>query len=133
MGAASAGLFKRYTVGSVANALLHACNGPSRLLRAALNNPTPTARRLTPAVGQRAGAEAANETAIRAAKRRGVPLRLVSLVELDAAGAAGEAINVAHIHANTVLDGRIGKVPAGHEVGVAVAHVLTIEEAIEGS
>ena len=43
--------------------------------------------RLTLAVGQRAGAEAAIETAIDAAKRRGVPLRLVSLVELDAARA----------------------------------------------
>jgi nucleotide-binding universal stress UspA family protein len=54
------------------------------------------------------------------------------LVELDAAGDAGEAINAAHIHANTVLTAASGKVPAGHEVGVAVAHGRTIEEAIDG-
>ena len=131
VGAASTGLFKRYTVGSVANALLHASPVPVALAPRGYQRTAPVTR-LTLAVGQRAGADAAIETAIRAAKRRGVPLRLVSLVELDAAGDAGEAINAAHIHANTVLTAASGKVPAGHEVGVAVAHGRTIEEAIDG-
>jgi nucleotide-binding universal stress UspA family protein len=131
VGAASAGLFKRFTVGSVANALLHASPVPVALAPRGYQRTAPITR-LTLAVGQRTGAEAAIETAIRAAKRRGVPLRLVSLVELDAAGDAGEAINAAQIHANTVLTAASGKVPAGHEVGVAVAHGRTIEEAIDG-
>jgi nucleotide-binding universal stress UspA family protein len=88
--------------------------------------------RLTLAVGQRSGADAAIDVAIDAAKRRGVPLRLVSLVELDAAGDAGEAVNAAHIHANTLLSDAAGKLPAGHGVSVIVAHGRTIEEAIDG-
>lgn len=131
VGAASAGLFKRYTVGSVANALLHASPVPVALAPRGYQRTAPITR-LTLAVGQREGAEAAIETAINAAKRRGVPLRLVSLVELDAAGDAGEAVNAAHIHANTVLSDASGKVPAGHEASVAVAHGRTIEEAIDG-
>lgn len=131
VGAASAGLFKRYTVGSVANALLHASPVPVALAPRGYQRTAPITR-LTLAVGQREGAEAAIETAISAAKRRGVPLRLVSLVELDAAGDAGEAVNAAHIHANTVLSDASGQVPAGHEASVAVAHGRTIEEAIDG-
>lgn len=130
VGAASAGLFKRYTVGSVANALLHASPVPVALAPRGYQRTAPITR-LTLAVGQREGAEAAIETAIRAAKRRGVPLRLVSLVELDAPGDAGEAVNAAHIHANTVLSAASGTVPAGHEVSIAVAHGRTIEEAID--
>ena len=42
----------------------------------------------------------------------------MSLVELDAAGDAGEAVNAAHIHANTVLADAAGKLPGGHEVSV---------------
>ena len=125
VGAASAGLFKRYTVGSVANALLHASPVPVALAPRGYQRTAPITR-LTLAVGQREGAEAAIETAISAAKRRGVPLRLVSLVELDAAGDAGEAVNAAHIHANTVLSDASGKVPAGHEASVAVAHPASI-------
>ena len=60
-----------------------------------------------------------------------MPLRLVSLVELDAAGDSGEAINAAHIHANTVLTEASGRLPGRHEVSVDVAHGRTIEEAID--
>src|SRR6476661_628106 len=119
VGAASNGLFKRYSVGSVANALLHASPVPVALAPRGYQRKAPVTR-LTLAVGQRDGVDAA--------KRRGVPLRLVSLVELDAAGDAGEAVNAAHIHANTVLSDAAGKLPAGHGVSVIVAHGRTIEE-----
>ena len=131
VGAASNGLFKRYSVGSVANALLHASPVPVALAPRGYQRKAPVTR-LTLAVGQRAGADAAIDVAIDAAKRRGVPLRLVSLVELDAAGDAGEAVNAAHIHANTVLSDAAGKLPGGHGVSVIVAHGRTIEEAIDG-
>jgi nucleotide-binding universal stress UspA family protein len=130
VGAANNGLFKRYSVGSVANALLHASPVPVALAPRGYRRTDPVTR-LTLAVGRRAGAEAAIDVAIESAERRGVPLRLVSLVELDAAGDSGENINAAHIHANTVLTQASGRLPAGHDATVEVAHGRTIEEAID--
>jgi nucleotide-binding universal stress UspA family protein len=130
VGAANNGLFKRYSVGSVANALLHASPVPVALAPRGYRRTDPITR-LTLAVGQRTGAEAAIDVAIDSAARRGVPLRLVSLVELDAAGDSGENINAAHIHANTVLTEASRRLQAGHNVSVEVAHGRTIEEAID--
>ena len=130
VGAASAGLFKRYTIGSAANALLHASPVPVALAPRGYRHTEPITR-MTLAVGQRTGAEAAIDVAVEAAERHGVPLRLVSLVELDAEGDSGENINAAHIHANTVLTAAAHRLPAGHQVTVEVAHGRTIEEAID--
>jgi nucleotide-binding universal stress UspA family protein len=130
VGAANNGMFKRYSVGSVANALLHASPVPVALAPRGYRRTDPITR-LTLAVGRRTGAEAAIDVAIESAGRRGVPLRLVSLVELDAAGDNGENINAAHIHANTVLTEASGRLPAGHNASVEVAHGRTIEEAID--
>lgn len=131
VGAASNGLFKRFTVGSVANALLHASPVPVALAPRGYNRTEPVAR-FTLATGQRAGADAAIGTAIGAANRRGVPLRLVSLVTLDAGpDESGEATNAAHRHANTVLSDAAARLPEGHDVSVAVAHGRNIEEAID--
>lgn len=130
VGAASNGLFKRHTVGSVANSLLHASPVPVALAPRGYRR-TGAITRLTLAVGQRTGANAAIDMAIDSAKRRGVPLRLVSLVELDAEGDSGEVVNAAHIHANTVLTEASHRLPAGHNVSVEVAHGRTIEEAID--
>lgn len=130
VGAANNGLFKRYSVGSVANALLHASPVPVALAPRGFRHTEPITR-LTLAVGQRSGAEAAIDVAIGAAERRGVPLRLVSLVELDAEGDDGENVNAAHVHANTVLRAAADRLPEGHQVSVEVAHGRTIEEAID--
>lgn len=130
VGAASSGLFKRHTVGSVANALLHASPVPVALAPRGYRR-TEAVSRLTLAVGQRAGADAAIDVAIGAAQRRGVPLRMVSLVELDAEGDSGEVVNAAHIHANTVLTEASHRLPEGHNVSVEVAHGRTIEECID--
>lgn len=130
VGAASNGLFKRHTVGSVANALLHASPVPVALAPQGYRR-TDAVTRLTLAVGKRAGANAAIDTAIESAQRRGVPLRLVSLVELDAEGDSGEVVNAAHIHANTVLTEASRRLPEGHKASVEVAHGRTIEEAID--
>ncbi|MGG5170859.1 universal stress protein [Pseudarthrobacter sp. J1738] len=131
IGAASNGLFKRYTVGSVANALLHASPVPVALVPRGYQRQEPIDR-LTLAVGTREGADAAINIAISSAGRRGVPLRLISLVELDVAGESGEGINAAHRHANTVLKDAAAQLSPGHDVQVAVAHGRTIEEAIDG-
>lgn len=130
VGAASNGLFKRHTVGTVANALLHASPVPVALAPRGYRRTEPISR-LTLAVGQRPGAEAAIDVAIGAAGRRSVPLRMVSLVELDAEGDPGEVVNAAHIHANTVLTEASRRLPEGHQVTVEVAHGRTIEECID--
>src|SRR6476661_2507305 len=130
VGAASNGLFKRYSVGSVANALLHASPVPVALAPRGYRRTEPITR-LTLAVGRRTAGEAAIDVAIESAERRGVPLRLVSLVELDAEGDGGENVNAAHVHANTVLKAAAERLPAGHHVSVEVAHGRTIEEAID--
>ncbi|CAH0163485.1 Universal stress protein Rv2319c [Arthrobacter sp. Bi83] len=130
VGAANNGLFKRYSVGSMANALLHASPVPVALAPRGYRRTDPITR-LTLAVGKRPGAEAAIATAVGAANRRGVPLRLVSLVELDEHGDGGENVNAAHRHANTVLDEASRRLPAGHRVTVEVAHGRNIEEAID--
>lgn len=130
VGAASSGLFKRHTVGSVANALLHASPVPVALAPRGYRR-TEAVTRLTLAVGQRVGAEAAIDVAIGAAQRRGAPLRMVSLVELDAEGDSGEVVNAAHIHANTVLTEASHRLPEGHNVSVEVAHGRSIEECID--
>ena len=130
VGAAGNGLFKRFSIGSVANALLHASPVPVALAPRGYRHTGPITR-LTLAVGQRTGAEAAIDVAIESAARRGVPLRLVSLVELDAEGDGGENVNAAHVHANTVLKAAAARLPEGHHVSVEVAHGRTIEEAID--
>ena len=82
IGASSNGLLRRFTVGSVANAVLHSSPVPVALAprgyrhRAAFTG-------MTCAVGTRPGAEGAVDVAVESAGRRGLPLRLVSLVALD--------------------------------------------------
>ncbi|WP_077490538.1 universal stress protein [Sinomonas mesophila] len=131
IGAASYGLLKRYTVGSVANALLHASPVPVALAPRGYDRTDPI-QRLTALVGRREGADAAIDVALVAAGRRNVPLRFVSLVELDErADDFGENINAAHRHANTVLTEAAHRLPVGHEAGVEVAHGRTFEEAVD--
>ncbi|MDQ4501699.1 universal stress protein [Sinomonas sp. ASV322] len=130
VGAASNGLFKRYTVGSVANSLLHASPIPVALAPRGYHRTAPI-ERLTAFIGRRPGADAAVDVALVAASRRNVPLRFVSLVELDERGEHGENINAAHRHANTVLESAAHRLPRGHEASVAVAHGRTLEAAVD--
>ncbi|MEA5453614.1 universal stress protein [Sinomonas sp. JGH33] len=133
VGAASNGLFKRYTVGSVANSLLHASPVPVALAPRGYHRTAPI-ERLTAFIGRRRGADAAVDVALVAAGRRNVPLRFVSLVELDrpfGANGHGENINAAHRHANTVLEEAAHRLPHGHEASVAVAHGRTLEAAVD--
>ena len=130
VGAASNGLFKRYSVGSVANSLLHASPIPVALAPRGYQRTEPI-QRLTAFVGHRQGADAAVDVALVASRRRNVPLRLVSLVELDERGEHGENVNAAHRHANTVLAVAAKRLPEGHEATVEVAHGRSFEEAVD--
>ncbi|AUI49799.1 universal stress protein [Arthrobacter crystallopoietes] len=131
IGAASNGLFKRFSVGSVANALLHASPVPVALAPRGYQRKGPLTR-LTAFIGERQGAQTARDVALRAAGRRGLPLRLVSLVALDTheRSDSGEAIHQAHLHANSVLSEAATNALDGTAT-VTVAHGRTIEEAID--
>lgn len=88
VGAARGGLLGRFTVGSVANALLHSAVVPVALApegsvsEIGLDGIT----RVTCAVGTRTGAKELLDAGILAARAAKVPLRLVSLVALDSDG-----------------------------------------------
>jgi nucleotide-binding universal stress UspA family protein len=131
IGAASNGLFKRFSVGSVANALLHASPVPVALAPRGYQRKGPLTR-LTAFIGERQGAQTARDVALRAARRRGLPLRLVSLVALDTheRSDSGEAIHQAHLHANSVLAEAATNALDGTAT-VTVAHGRSIEEAID--
>lgn len=131
VGASRNGLFKRFTVGTVANALLHASPVPVALAPSGYRPPR-FITRMTCALGTRPGAETLLGVAVDAAARRHVPLRLVSLVTLDVERhEADDAGSAARKHAESVLEkakaGVAGKTLAHAEV----APGRTIEHAIE--
>lgn len=128
VGAGSNGLFKRYTVGSVANALLHAAHVPVALAPYGYSRTDPITR-VTCAVGERRGAEDVLEVGAASAAQRGLPLRLLSLVALASSESA--ALDEARQHvadrvakAETLTRGRC-------QVTGEVAQGRTIENAVD--
>lgn len=132
IGASSTGLFKRFTIGSVASALLHASPVPVVLAPSGYSRTEPITR-LTCALGTRAGAEEVLAVAVATAKRRGLPLRLVSLVALGSED-AGTTVEDAMEHLRSMAD-------ASHaleaseldklEIDVVVGTGRTIEDAVD--
>lgn len=132
IGASSTGLFKRFSIGSVASALLHASPVPVVLAPSGYSRTEPITR-LTCAVGSRAGAEEVLSVGIATAKRRGLPLRLVSLVALGQA-AAGTTVDDAKEHLRSVADASqtlqastLDKL----DIDVVVGSGRTIEDAVD--
>lgn len=82
IGGRQGGLLRRYRLGSVATTLLHAAHVPVALAPAGYAWDGPVGR-LTAMFGLRPGAVDVVALGIHAARRRAVPLRLVSLVLLD--------------------------------------------------
>lgn len=134
VGAASNGLFKRFTLGSVANGLLHASPVPVALAPRGYNRRDPLTR-LTVMTGVREGWQAVLDVGTTAAGRRHVPLRLVSLVEIDQLEQENfdldNALSPARQHVNTVLAEAASKLPE-NKVTVTLAHGRNIEEAVDG-
>lgn len=129
VGAARGGLLGRFTVGSVAGALLHASPIPVLLAPEGWREHAPRLTRVTSMVGTRAGAEAVLATGERLSAAAGVPLRLVSLLALDIPGdAQAPKQNVGEHHAATVLE------EASAATGVVATAVVakgdTIQDAI---
>ena len=130
VGAASTGPFRRFTVGSVANALLHSSPVPVALAPSGYLPPREITR-ITAALGTRAGADSVLEVAVDSAAERHVPLRLISLVALDKDSHHGDSGQWARAHANSTLERAIQGVHSRTIVTADVAQGRSIEAAIE--
>ncbi|MEO8852006.1 MAG: universal stress protein [Allobranchiibius sp.] len=130
--AARAAPLNRFMIGSVANSLLHAAHVPVALVPSGYEQPEKIIR-MTAAIGSREGARTLLDVVLAAATRRGVPLRLVSLVSFDHEGPDDSAAvaQSARDHAREVLDEAVKSVGAQAQVTAVVAEGSTIEDAAE--
>ncbi|WP_445155706.1 universal stress protein [Arthrobacter sp. Hor0625] len=133
IGATSNGLFKRFTVGSVAGALLHAATVPVALAPHGYHR-REALTRVSCGLGDRPGAEELLEFAVSMAVNRQVPLRVVSLLTLDDGGAA-DAVETAREYAGKHLAAALpadasGAAPAA-KADVVVAQGRSVEEAVD--
>lgn len=83
IGSRRGGLLRRHTIGSVATALLHSAEVPVILAPTGYQQTGPISR-ITAMFGPRPGAPDIISNAIHTVRKRDIPLRLVSLVMLDA-------------------------------------------------
>ena len=133
IGATSNGLFKRFTVGSVASALLHAATVPVALAPHGYHR-REALTRVSCGLGDRPGAEKLLDFAVSMAVNREVPLRVVSLLTLDD-GDSAEAAEAARAYANKHLAAALpADAPGGALAGkadVVVAQGRSVEEAVD--
>ncbi|MFC8303505.1 universal stress protein [Specibacter sp. NPDC057265] len=132
IGASSTGLFKRFSVGSVASSLLHAAPVPVVLAPAGYSRTEPIVR-ITCALGTREGAVDVLDFALGMVQVRDVPLRLLSLVALGSGDSTAD-VEQARVHLNAIAE----SIP-GHrtqelehsDVEVLVGHGRSIEDAVD--
>ncbi|TSI16169.1 universal stress protein [Brevibacterium aurantiacum] len=130
VGAASHGPLRRFTIGSVANALLHSSPVPVALAPSGYLPPSRLTR-LSCALGMRPGAEVALNVATQSSVLHDVPLRLISLIALDSRTEDVERTDAARDHAKKLLLRASQSVEDATEVMVDVALGRSIESAIE--
>ena len=134
IGATNGGLFKRFTIGSVASSLLHSSPVPVALAPHGYQRTDPITR-LSCGFGTRPGADELLDVAVESARDRGLPLRLVSLLALDGGYSPGLA-DAAWVHAAdrlaadrlAAVGGSAAETP---EPEIVVAQGRTIEEAVD--
>jgi len=133
IGATSGGLFKRFTVGSVASALLHASTVPVALAPHGYHRKEALTR-ISCGLGTRAGAEKLLDFAIGMAANRKVPLRVVSLLALDG-GSSADAAAAAREYAEKTVAAAAPVNQSGVQLAakteVVVAQGRSIEEAVD--
>jgi len=133
IGATSSGLFKRFTVGSVASALLHAATVPVALAPHGYHR-RDALTRVSCGLGDRPGAEELLDFAVSMAANRLVPLRVVSLLTLDdgdSADAAEAARDYANKHLAAALPSDSHGTPLAGKADVVVAQGRSVEEAVD--
>lgn len=133
IGATSAGLFKRFTIGSVASALLHASTVPVALAPHGYYRQEALTR-ISCGLGTRVGAEKLLDVAIGMAANRTVPLRVVSLLAIDSGDSTAAA--AAREYAEKTVAAAAPVNPSGVQLAartdVVVAQGRSIEEAVDG-
>lgn len=129
VGGSGGGLAGSLTLGSFVDDLLHSAPVPVAVApRGTRNSDVKRVRTVTCALGDRPGAARLLDTAVRASKATGAPLRLVSLVALDKHGEQG--LDAARQHAYAALESAKSALP-DVDVTAEVADGATIEAAVE--
>lgn len=130
VGGSGGGLVRSLSLGSLVDDLLHFAPVPVAVApRGTRSSSVERVRSVTCAIGDRPGAARLLDTAVRASKATGAPLRLVSLVALDQHGEAG--VEAAREHAHATLESVKAALPDGADVTAVVADGATIEAAVE--
>jgi nucleotide-binding universal stress UspA family protein len=131
VGGSGGGLAGSLSLGSLVDDLLHFAPVPVAVApRGTRHSDVERVRAVTCAIGDRPGASRLLDTALRASKATGAPLRLVSLVALDKHGEQG--LEAAAEHARATLESAKSALPEGSDVTAVVADGATIEAAVEG-
>ena len=131
VGGSGGGLAGSLSLGSLVDDLLHFAPVPVAVApRGTRHSDVERVRSVTCAIGDRPGAARLLDTAVRASKATGAPLRLVSLVALDSHGEHGVA--AAREHAHATLESAKAALPEGSDVTAVVADGATVEAAVEG-
>ena len=133
IGATTNGIFKRFTIGSVASALLHASTIPVALAPHGYHRQEALTR-ISCGLGARAGAEKLLDLAVGMAANREVALRVVSLLALDGGDSAGAAESAREYAAKSLAAAQPAGGPEVHveaKTEVVVAHGRSIEEAVD--
>jgi nucleotide-binding universal stress UspA family protein len=136
IGATSNGIFRRFSIGSVASALLHASTVPVALAPHGYHRQEALTR-ISCGLGNRAGAEKLLDFALGMAANREVPLRVVSLLAIDGGDAADAAV-AAEAAREYAAKHLAAAVPAGEQevreeakAEVVIAQGRSIEEAVD--
>lgn len=137
VGGAGGGLVGSYSLGSVVNELLHSSPVPVAVApRGTRESKVERVHEITCAIGQRQGSDLLLDTAVRASRAAGVPLRLVSLVALDPTFGSlrgdDDAIREhALAHAQRTLEAARDELPEDFPVTSTIVNGPTVEAAVE--
>jgi nucleotide-binding universal stress UspA family protein len=131
IGGAGGGRFGRYTLGSVAQQLLHSSPVPVALAASGGVDADHPISRVTCAVGNRPGADYLLESSVALSRALGAELRLLSLAAIDLPGgmSADEARIAAGDRADEIQAEATAQLPDGQTVAVEVARGRSIEDA----
>lgn len=139
VGAARGALLHRFTIGSVANALLHSATTPVALAPRGYETLAGITR-ITCATGERAGAQTLLDVAVESAAAREVELRLMSLAALDDTQAGRDlgrdtdvctpSLEQARNHVETLAAQARTVLPEASTVTTSVGHGDSVEDAV---
>ncbi|PRY65952.1 nucleotide-binding universal stress UspA family protein [Glaciihabitans tibetensis] len=130
VGAARGGILNRFTIGSVANALLHASPVPVALAPRGYKAGVQLTR-ITCALGTRTGWEALLDSLAAFTEGLTIDLRFVTLVEVDAAHEKHSAVADSAAHLDTVLTYHQRHARGGGVITTEVGTGTGVEAAVE--